>query len=94
MVAQIHSQANQTLATTTFIGVHDTIMAELSALRAPQPLLHVILVQLSIKASPLPTLSRPLLSLLLLKLPVMHHQALPKRSPGEVVKARKRCTLL
>ena len=28
MVAQIYSQANQTLATTTFLGVRDTIMAE------------------------------------------------------------------
>ena len=27
-VTQIYSQANQTLATTTFIGVHDTIMAK------------------------------------------------------------------
>ena len=27
-IAQIYSQANQTLATTIFIGVHDTIMAE------------------------------------------------------------------
>ena len=35
MVAQIYSQANQTLATTTFIGVRDAIMAEYERTTCP-----------------------------------------------------------
>ena len=34
-VAQIYSQANQTLATTTFIGVHNTIMAKFERSMCP-----------------------------------------------------------
>ena len=35
MVAQIYSQANQTLATTTFLGVRDTIMAKFKCTSYP-----------------------------------------------------------
>ena len=34
-VAQIYSQANRTLATTTFLGVRDTIMAEYECTTCP-----------------------------------------------------------
>ena len=37
-VAQIYSQANQTLATTTFLGVRDTIMAEYEQTMCPSTL--------------------------------------------------------
>ena len=38
MVAQIYSQSNQTLATTTFLGVRDTIMAEFEHSTCPSTL--------------------------------------------------------
>ena len=38
MVAQIYSQSNQTLATTTFLGVRDTIMAEFKCATRPSTL--------------------------------------------------------
>ena len=38
MVAQIYSQSNQTLATTTFLGVRDTIMAEFECSTRPSTL--------------------------------------------------------
>ena len=37
-MAQIYSQANQTLATTTFLGVRDTIMAEYKCSMCPSTL--------------------------------------------------------
>ena len=94
MVAQIYSQSNQTLATTTFLGVRDTIMAEFECSTHPSTLLHIVLVWLNIKASLQPIPSRPLLSQLLLKLPVMCHQVLPRRRPGEVGKVKKRRCML
>ena len=38
MVAQIYSQSNQTLATTTFLGVRDAIMAEFKHVTCPSTL--------------------------------------------------------
>ena len=38
MVAQIYSQSNQTLATTTFLGVRDAIMAEFECSMCPSTL--------------------------------------------------------
>ena len=46
MVAQIYSQANWTLATTIFLGVRDTIMAEFECTSCPSTITaHHILVQ-------------------------------------------------
>ena len=45
MVAQIYSQANQTLATTTFLGVRDAIMAKYKRTMRPLTLLCTELVQ-------------------------------------------------
>ena len=68
------------LATTTFLGVRDAIMAEYEHTMCPSTLaVHKIsAVKHKGKSPPyLHTLSRHLLSQLLLKLLVMRHQALP-----------------
>ena len=93
-VAQIYSQSNQTLATTTFLGVRDTIMAELECTMCPSTLsMHKIGAVKCKKASLLHIPSRQKLSQLLLKLLVMHHQVLLRRRPGEVGKVKQRCML-
>ena len=90
-VAQIYSQSNQTLATTTFLGVRDAIMAEFECAMCPLTLAMHKISAVKCKGK---SLSRQKLSQLLLKLLVMCHQALPKRRPGEVGKVKQRCMLL
>ena len=94
-VTQIHSQSNQTLATTTFLGVRDTIMAEFECSTCLLTLAaHCISAvkrkgksptyseQTSSKSAP-PKASSDAPS------------GTPKRRPGEVGKVKKRrCMLL
>ena len=94
MVAQIYSQSNQTLATTTFLGVRDAIMANFECSMHPLTLAMHKISAVKCKGKS-PTYSEQTkLSQLLLKLPMMHHQVLPKRRPEEVGKVKQRCTLL